>query len=396
MVAGALPGEHVLATPIGRRAGVVEAVTTEVLDDLHPAREREPCPHAMGCGGCDWPHVLAAEGAVLKRTIAAETARAHADLAALVAAAPIASSPLAYRIRARLHWDPVSARLGFYQPRSWRVSSITNCRIVSPKLVRALPHLVVALGRRCPERVDLEWLEGSDPREAVAALRPARGGPAAVEPSWVPSETETGADVIGFHVLTKGGVARAVWGAEEVTMRLPVPLRVPIGAFFQGNRHLLEPLFKRVSELVGPSPDPVYDLHAGVGFLAAAARAAGAAELTLVEPHRPAARAARRNLQGARVAVGRTAEEFLANAGSLPHTALAMTDPPRTGMTPTLRRRIAGWRPNRILMLGCDPATWARDAASLCDIGYRPRVVELFDLFPSTHHVEILALLESG
>jgi tRNA/tmRNA/rRNA uracil-C5-methylase (TrmA/RlmC/RlmD family) len=45
-------------------------------------------------------------------------------------------------------------------------------------------------------------------------------------------------------------------------------------------------------------------------------------------------------------------------------------------------------------MLGCDPATWARDAASLCDHGYRIAALELFDLFPSTHHVEILALLE--
>lgn len=396
MVAGALPGEHVRATLIRRRAGVVEAVATEVLDDLHPARECDPCPHAMGCGGCDWPHVLAAEGAALKRATAAEAARSHSELAALVAAAPIASSPLAYRIRARLHWDPVSARLGFYQPRSWRVTSIPSCRILSPKLMRALPHLVTALVRRCPERVDVEWLEGSDAREAVAALRPARGGPATVEPSWVPSEAETDVDVTGFHILSKRGAARAVWGAEEVTMRLPIPLRVPIGAFFQGNRHLLEPLFDRVSELVGPSPDPVYDLHAGVGFLAAAARAAGATTLTLVEPHRPAARAARRNLEGARVEVGRTAEAFLESSGPLSRRALVMTDPPRTGMSSTLRRRIAGWRPNSILMLGCDPATWARDAASFCDIGYRPRVVELFDLFPSTHHVEILALLDSG
>ncbi|MEJ2190651.1 MAG: hypothetical protein P8Y93_14870 [Acidobacteriota bacterium] len=210
MVAGALPGEHVRATPIRRRAGVVEAVTTEVLDDPHPARDRDPCPHAMGCGGCDWPHVLAAEGAALKRATAAEAARSHSELAALVAAAPIASSPLPYRIRARLHWDPVSGRLGFYEPRSWRVSSIPSCRIVSPELVRALPHLVMALGRRCPERVDVEWLEGSDPQEAVAALRPARGGPPTVEPSWVPSEAESCEDVTGFHILSKEGVARVV------------------------------------------------------------------------------------------------------------------------------------------------------------------------------------------
>jgi len=396
MVGGALPGELVRATPFRRRAGVVEATTIEVLDHPHAAREQDPCPHSIACGGCDWPHVLSVEGGSLKRAAAAEAARSHPDLAELVAAAPIASSPLAYRLRARLHWDPASSRLGFYEPRSWRVASIPACRILSPTLVRAMPRLGAAFGRRCPERVDVEWLEGSDGDEAVAALRPGRGGPPRIEPSWVPSREETGVHLTGFHVLTRGGAVQPVWGAEEVAMRLPIPLRVPIGAFFQGNRHLLEPLFNRVMELVGPDPGPVYDLHAGVGFLAAAARAAGGTELTLVEPHRPAARAARRNLKGARVEVGRTAEAFLESVGPLPRNALVMTDPPRAGMSEVLRMRIAGWRPNRILMLGCDPATWSRDAAALCNAGYTPRVVELFDLFPSTHHVEILALLEGG
>jgi 23S rRNA (uracil1939-C5)-methyltransferase len=45
--------------------------------------------------------------------------------------------------------------------------------------------------------------------------------------------------------------------------------------------------------------------------------------------------------------------------------------------------------------MSCDPSTWARDAAYLLDEGYRLSHVELVDLFPSTHHVEILAMLES-
>jgi tRNA/tmRNA/rRNA uracil-C5-methylase (TrmA/RlmC/RlmD family) len=65
-------------------------------------------------------------------------------------------------------------------------------------------------------------------------------------------------------------------------------------------------------------------------------------------------------------------------------------------MTPELRRRLAGWHPERILMLACDPATWGRDTSYLVDRGYLLSHVELVDLFPSTHHVEILAVLESG
>ena len=164
--------------------------------------------------------------------------------------------------------------------------------------------------------------------------------------------------------------------------------------FFQGNRHLVDPLFRRVAELIGIDPVPVFDLHAGVGYLAAAARFAAERDLTLVEPYREAALAAGRNLPGARVIGGATAEEFTAEAGDLPPESLVITDPPRAGLSRDLRNHLSRWRPQRILMLGCDPATWARDAGFLCDDGYRANVVEIYDLFPSTHHLEILALLE--
>ena len=175
-----------------------------------------------------------------------------------------------------------------------------------------------------------------------------------------------------------------------------MPLAVPLGAFFQGNRHLVGPLFDRIAELAGPGAEPAFDLHAGVGFLAAAVLSAGERPTQLVEPNEAAARAAKVNLPSARVAVGTTAESFVASASHLPKDALVITDPPRTGLSKALRRDLAGWGPNRILMLGCDPATWARDAGFLCDGGYLVRSIELFDLFPSTHHIEILALLEKA
>ncbi len=394
MISGALPGERVRARAVRRRAGIIEAQSLEVVAAAHPARLAEPCPHADACGGCDWPHVDIELGATLKASAAAEAARAFPDLAALIATAPIHESRAGYRLRARLHWDPETRRLGFYAPRTRVVAAIPSCRILSPSLMRTLPELGTALADRCPEPIDLEWLEASDPEVAVAALRPAKGGPTTVDPGWVPLKDATGPTVIGFHRLTRAGRVQPIWGATEVRFELPIPLTVPVGAFFQGNRHLLTRLFKRVAELAGEAPEPVFDLHAGVGFLAAAARFAGARELTLVEPHRESALAARRNLPGAQVAVGLTAEAFVRQSRDLPEMALVITDPPRTGMSRALLRALVEWRPGRILMLGCDPATWARDAGRLCDHGYRPRVVEIFDLFPSTHHVEILALLE--
>ena len=147
--------------------------------------------------------------------------------------------------------------------------------------------------------------------------------------------------------------------------------------------------------LVGAGDEPVVDLHGGVGFLAAAARRVGREDLTVIEPHEPAAAAAHRNLPDARVSTS-TAEAFLEQTRDLPDQAIAIIDPPRSGMTSELRRRITGWRPRRLVMLGCDPATWSRDAADLIEQGYVLDHLELIDLFPFTHHVEVLAVLEAG
>jgi 23S rRNA (uracil1939-C5)-methyltransferase len=396
MIAGALPGELVTACETGRRAGIVEARTLAVLDSPHPAREADPCPHAGRCGGCDWPHVEAAAAARLKAGAAAEAARAFPELATMVAEATINKSPLGSRLRARLHWNPQARTLGFYESRSHTVTPIPRCRILSPGLMRALPAITETLARHCPERVDLEWLEGTEPENRIAALRPVKGGPARIDRQWLSPPDEMQTVVRGFHGLSRAGSVEAGWGTREVLMGLPIPLMVPIGAFFQGNRHLIEPLFRRVAELATSAPDPVFDLHAGVGYLAAAVRSAGAREMFLVEPHAAAAMAAAQNLPEASVAAGVTAEEFLPAFEPKPPNALVVTDPPRTGMTSVLRRALVEWRPRRVLMLGCDPATWARDAGFLCERGYRLAAIELFDLFPSTHHIEILALLELG
>ncbi len=393
LVSGGLPGETVRARATRRRAGIVEAEAAAVDGHRHPARAADPCRHAGVCGGCNWPHVDPLAGARLKVEAAAEAMRSHPPLAEAVRSAPILASPPASRLRARLHWDPDRRRLGFYAARSHRVAEISDCRILSPQLMAALPALERAVGDSGVGRVDLEWLEGTTPGDAVVALRPSRRARAGSPAGWVPTRERLGSVVTGCHRLTARGEIEAGWGSRGVRMALPVPLEVPVGAFFQGNRHLIAPLFARVAELAGRAGEPVFDLHAGVGFLAAAARSACERPMTLVEPQVEAARAAGRNLPEATVEIGVTAERFLAAARKLPRRSLVMTDPPRRGMSSCQIDAIAGWRPERILMLGCDAATWARDAGLLCGHGYRLDHIELFDLFPHTHHIEIAAVL---
>ena len=240
---GRLPGELVEAE--SRSASGPASSRREPSRCAAPARgaSRTPCPVAGGVRRLR-PRPRAAGGhgrsrcAPWSRGAAPRAARA---LAAAVESAPVEVSPLGWRLRARLHWDARGSSSGFWATASHRVVDISPCRVLGPGLSAAHRGVAAVLaGARCPDG-ELEWLEDLDGTQAVASW---------LGPGRVPRGPVAGLD--GWHRLNAGGWTRVGgWGATSVRMELPVPLEVPIGAFFQGNRHLVPRLFDRV---VGAGP----------------------------------------------------------------------------------------------------------------------------------------------
>ena len=70
-----------------------------------------------------------------------------------------------------------------------------------------------------------------------------------------------------------------------------------------------------------------------------------------------------------------------------------ITDPPRAGMHDDVINAILNAEPNRIVYVSCNPATQARDL-NLLDVKYQVKRVQPVDMFPQTHHVENVVLLE--
>ena len=73
---------------------------------------------------------------------------------------------------------------------------------------------------------------------------------------------------------------------------------------------------------------------------------------------------------------------------------LIVLDPPRAGAGRETVKHLAALGARRIAYVACDPAALARDLAYFAEAGYRPRTLRAFDLFPMTHHVECVAILE--
>lgn len=80
--------------------------------------------------------------------------------------------------------------------------------------------------------------------------------------------------------------------------------------------------------------------------------------------------------------------------GDLETPDVVVLDPPRKGAGSAVVDEVAQAGPSKVVHIGCDPATCARDLRSWADIGYTVDKLTLVNAFPGTHHFEILALLE--
>jgi len=374
LVAGALPGERVEAQLVGRRRGVVEASARTILRPS-PWREPDPCPLAgTRCGGCDFAHVaLGFRELAYKAELAGALRGGPEALTAAVREAPFHPSPWGYRLRGSLHWQP--PLLGFFAPRSHWVVSVEPCRVLSPGLVALLPVWAEALQQAGLPPGELRFLEDLAGEKRLVSFR----GPAPKSLPPLPG-------VNGFWWSGKRG-----YGERALELALPHPLQVPLGAFVQGNRFLLPRLWELVAQYVRErGVRKVLDLYGGVGFFAAAAKAGGAQEVTVVELSQLAAKTAGANLPDARVLP--VAAEVAVASGVLEGQEFVILDPPRGGLSPAVRHAVGEAKAESLLYVSCDPACLARDAKVLVGSGWQVVRAELFDLFAGTHHVELAVL----
>jgi tRNA/tmRNA/rRNA uracil-C5-methylase (TrmA/RlmC/RlmD family) len=139
------------------------------------------------------------------------------------------------------------------------------------------------------------------------------------------------------------------------------------------------------------------DLYCGVGLFAGAlAERVGEKGAVLgIESAERAVEDARHNLRDldrVRIEQGKV-EQVLPRTG-ITEADLIVLDPPRAGAGRTTVGQMASLGARRIAYVACDPAALARDLAYFREAGYRCRTLRAFDLFPMTHHVECVAILE--
>jgi tRNA/tmRNA/rRNA uracil-C5-methylase (TrmA/RlmC/RlmD family) len=104
------------------------------------------------------------------------------------------------------------------------------------------------------------------------------------------------------------------------------------------------------------------------------------------ERNRSSVADARHNLADLDAKVVATTVEHL----RAPKADLVVADPSRAGVGRAGVHVLASTKAARIVLVSCDPASAGRDAALLAGVGYHAVESVVVDLFPHTHHVEIV------
>jgi 23S rRNA (uracil1939-C5)-methyltransferase len=352
-----------------------------------PHHQVPPCRHFPICGGCTLQHVDDAAyadflvdriaGALASHGLTAEIARPHL-------------SPPRTRRRASLRAERAGKTilLGFNEGQSRRIVDLAECWILRPDLFALLAPLRVLLGRLLRDKrgcgvelaladqgIDLLMsgieAEGLAAIEAVNDFAQANG--------------------LARVSIDSGHGPETRWEPRPVTVTLGgVAVGLPAGGFLQATADGEAALRDAVRDAVGDAKI-VADLFSGLGTFALPLSAS--AKVLAAE----VARDAILSLKAAAAQAGRPVVADHRDLFRRPYTAAELSrfgavvlDPPRAGAKEQVTELAKADLP-RIAYVSCNPATFARDAKTLVEGGWRLDWIRPVGQFRWSTHVELAA-----
>jgi 23S rRNA (uracil1939-C5)-methyltransferase len=410
---GPLPQERarVRITEVKRRYAV-----GEMIERLSDSSDRaEPFCRVFGeCGGCQVQHLAYPAQLAWKREVVRNALARIGGLSVVVGETIGMTEPRAYRNKMALvvdHGTP-DAQLGFYRQRSHDVVPIDTCPVVTPQLDAALGRIEALRATDSVKRMlaDARHIVARSARTTgqvvVSVTTERRSGDAAQaaqllmkDAPWIVGVTNS-FDLSSVNAIA-GRSHRVLRGTPEIEEEIGgVRYRVSAGSFFQINVEMVGLIFKFLSQRLG-EPGALVDLYCGIGTFALFFAKRGWNVMGVEEDAQAVAEAvanARLNGLESRAAfIAARVESALETEplrSVLRGASAVFLDPPRKGCDGATLAAIARARVARLWYLSCDAATLARDLKFLASKGYRLEIVQPFDMFPQTGHIETLVLLE--
>jgi len=416
-VSGALAGEQCLVQldKVGKSAawGHVTQVLTASPDRIEP-----DCPYYVNCGGCALRHMTYAEELRFK-------AQKVRDCLARIGGwdpgqLDIYGADNTERYRNKVQFPvspgPEGPRIGFYAKGTHTVTDVHDCLLQSAGTAAArqvlkdfmstysvpaydertgaglIRHLYVRTNREGEHLVCI--LVNGDRFPGENALVEVLKGAVPGLKGVVLGVNERKNNVI------LGDSYRLLWGQDHLMDRMcGLEFKLSVPSFYQVNTPQAEKLYDLALDFAAlRGGDTALDLYCGIGTITLClARRGGrviGAEVVPQAIEDARANAVRNGITNAEFFCGDADDVAAELAGQGLRPQVVTVDPPRKGLAEGVVHSIVKMAPERVVYVSCDPATLARDVKRFAQGGYAPQKAVAVDLFPRTHHVESVVLLQ--
>ncbi|MGI6696506.1 MAG: 23S rRNA (uracil(1939)-C(5))-methyltransferase RlmD [Christensenellales bacterium] len=412
-VPGALPGEEIRVRVQKVTKSLAYGKLLEVLK-ASLDRTAPPCPHFGCCGGCAMQHMSYQAQLTAKGQQVQDCLRRIGKLSIQVSASIGMEHPWRYRNKTALPVQLINGKphAGFYAPRSHRLIPITECLIARPACDAATAavirwmreYAVIPYQEESKQGLVRHIISRVNTRDEVMVTLAINGGAIPHADALIQGLKSALPGFHSLHLTHQMAGDNVILGEDSHRLYGDRPfideacgLRFELSplAFFQVNSTISQRMYQDAITLAGIRPgDTVVDLYSGAGVITLLA--SGHCHQAIGIEIAPQAVA---NAKANAVLNGINNAAFYEGAAEalLPRMQaeglrcdVAFLDPPRKGAHPEVLSAIAQACPRRIIYISCHPASQARDAALLEEMGYQVVSSQPYDMFCQTAEVENL------
>ena len=443
-VPDALPGQTVEILVARDRGNYAEAKLLKVVkkskDEVQPR-----CQHCHACGGCVWQQLSYVKQLSYKEEIVRETITHLTPVDAPVREAlvgrvlKIIPSPQVFNYRnkleltfgyetmrteerngRRVHIDE-NPSIGFHQPGQWAtILPVTECHLYDEQIPTLLTDV-----KRFMQDTRLPVYNPKTHRGMLRNLLLRRGVNTGEQMiAFIVNARKKDLEPLFQHFMRFGGRSglasllviehlgmndkpetpkiHCLVGKPTIQEKLfDLTFGISPFSFFQTNTLGAEKLYQAIAHGADLGPrDVVLDAYCGMGTIGQYL-SRFCEKVVGIESHpsaiEDALRSAGKNRIG-NISFYRGRVEQVLNdqlkAGSKYQFSTIILDPPRAGLHPQAREAVIAHKPEKIVYVSCNIATFARDLGEFLKAGYDLRTVQPVDLFPHTAHIEAVSVLQ--
>lgn len=372
-VSNALPGEIVDVKILNEKKNYSEAV---VLKYIKKSDERvvPRCPFYQMCGGCNIMHMDYNDQLDFKLNKVKEIISKYTKVETSLISEIVHDNQFNYRNKVVLK---VNDKLGYYKKGSNEIVNIDKCLIADAAINETITKL---------NKLDLYDIKEITIRKLDEII--------IIVDLFKDRELDSFKNVFEKSNIVKkfNNEYISIHGNDFISTKINnMEFRVSTDSFFQVNNGITNLLYNKILDYSKKSKNAL-DLFCGTGTIGLVI-SKDVKTVTGIEINNIAIEDALVNKENNNIKnIDFINGDIYNHLNGLKDIDLVIVDPPRSGLTSESLAQILEINPNKLIYVSCDPITLARDINKM--EGYKVYEMNLYDMFPNTHHVECLVLME--